>query len=72
MKPHLPMPLVIGAMVVAAPLAARADTYKVDGMHSMPAFTFRHLNLSTIRRSDFGLDIFIGNDSDEVKLEPQR
>jgi polyisoprenoid-binding protein YceI len=49
MKPHLGTLLVIGAMVAAAPLAAGADTYKVDGMHSMPAFTFRHLNLSSFR-----------------------
>ena len=49
MKPHLGTLLVIGAMVAAAPLAAGADTYKVDGMHSMPAFTFRHLNLSLFR-----------------------
>lgn len=49
MKAHLATPLVIGALLLAAPLAARADTYKVDGMHSMPAFTFRHLNLSAFR-----------------------
>src|SRR4029077_1938360 len=49
MKPHLGTMLVNGAMVAAAPLAAGADTYKVDGMHSMPAFTFRHLNLSSFR-----------------------
>jgi polyisoprenoid-binding protein YceI len=49
MKAHLATPLVLGALLLAAPLAARADTYQVDGMHSMPAFTFRHLNLSSFR-----------------------
>jgi polyisoprenoid-binding protein YceI len=49
MKAHLATPLLIGALLLAAPPAARADTYKVDGMHSMPAFTFRHLNLSSFR-----------------------
>jgi polyisoprenoid-binding protein YceI len=137
-----------GALILAAPLVAAADNYTVDGMHSIPSFTFRHLELSsfrgrfdkltgaiefdpaqhtgsadiviaidsvstgvpmldqclkgprffdaarfpsatckcrehpllkvpscgadasvTLKRSDFGLDAFIGNDSDEVRLD---
>lgn len=49
MKVHFATPVVIGALLLAAPLAVQADTYKLDGMHSMPSFTFRHLNLSSFR-----------------------
>jgi polyisoprenoid-binding protein YceI len=49
MKVHFATPVVISALLLAAPLAVQADTYKVDGMHSMPSFTFRHLNLSSFR-----------------------
>jgi polyisoprenoid-binding protein YceI len=31
------------------PLASAAETYSVDSMHSMPSFTFKHLNLSSFR-----------------------
>ncbi len=37
------------AACAALSLPASADTYTVDGMHSMPAFTFKHLNLSMFR-----------------------
>ena len=37
------------SLVLGMPLAAAADTYNVDGVHSMPLFTFKHLNLSYFR-----------------------
>jgi polyisoprenoid-binding protein YceI len=49
MKAHLATSLVIGTLLLAGPPAVQADTYKVDGMHSMPSFTFRHLSLSSFR-----------------------
>ena len=49
MKTHFAMPVVLGTLLLGLPLAAAADTYNVDGMHSMPSFTFKHLNLSSFR-----------------------
>jgi polyisoprenoid-binding protein YceI len=43
------LPQVLGALLWAAPLVAAADSYTVDGMHSIPSFTFRHLELSSFR-----------------------
>ena len=40
--------LLFGASILAAPLAV-ADSYTVDSMHSIPSFTFRHLELSSFR-----------------------
>jgi polyisoprenoid-binding protein YceI len=48
-KRHFAIPTVIGALLLALPLAVAADTYNVDSMHSMPSFTFKHLNLSSFR-----------------------
>jgi polyisoprenoid-binding protein YceI len=48
-KTDFPIPTVLGALLLALPLAVAADTYNVDGMHSMPSFTFKHLNLSSFR-----------------------
>ncbi|MES2295633.1 MAG: YceI family protein [Pseudomonadota bacterium] len=40
----------LGAMLALLPcLAAGADTYKLDPMHSMPTFSFAHLKLSAFR-----------------------
>lgn len=59
MKRDRPVPLAVKtqfatvtvfcALLLALPLAAAADTYNVDGMHSMPSFTFKHLSLSSFR-----------------------
>jgi polyisoprenoid-binding protein YceI len=48
-KTHLASPTVLGALLLVLPLAAAAETYSLDSMHSMPAFTLRHLNLSSFR-----------------------
>ena len=48
MKTHFAVPLIIGALL-AVPLTVSAETYKVDGMHSIPSFTFMHLGLSSFR-----------------------
>ena len=39
----------LGAPLLVPPHAAAADTYTVDGAHSMPSFTFKHLGLSSFR-----------------------
>jgi polyisoprenoid-binding protein YceI len=49
LKTHFVTPPVLGALLLALPTAVAAETYNVDGMHSMPAFTFKHLNLSLFR-----------------------
>jgi len=49
MKTRFAMPTVVGTLLLGLPLAVAADAYKVDGMHSMPSFTFKHLNLSSFR-----------------------
>jgi polyisoprenoid-binding protein YceI len=46
---HFAIPIVVGALLLSLPLAVPADTYNVDGMHSMPSFTFKHLKLSSFR-----------------------
>ena len=46
---HFATPTVLGALLLALPLAVAAETYSVDSMHSMPTFTFKHLNLSSFR-----------------------
>jgi polyisoprenoid-binding protein YceI len=48
MKTRFVTLLIIGALL-AAPLSVSAETYKVDGMHSIPSFTFMHLGLSSFR-----------------------
>jgi polyisoprenoid-binding protein YceI len=49
-KIHFAMPTALGALLLLGlPLAAAADAYNVDGMHSMPSFTFKHLDLSSFR-----------------------
>lgn len=40
---------VLGAAPLVLPHVAAADAYNLDGMHSMPAFTFKHLKLSSFR-----------------------
>ena len=49
MKTLFAIPTVFGTLTLGLPLAAAADTYSVDGMHSMPTFTFAHLHLSSFR-----------------------
>ena len=49
MKTHFAMPTVLGTLLLGLPLPVAADAYTVDGMHSMPSFTFKHLNLSSFR-----------------------
>ena len=49
MKTHFAILTVLGSMMLGTPLSVAADTYNVDGMHSMPSFTFKHLNLSSFR-----------------------
>lgn len=49
MKTHFAIPTLLGTLLLGLPLAAAADTYNLDGMHSMPSFTFKHLNLSSFR-----------------------
>jgi polyisoprenoid-binding protein YceI len=49
LKTQFVTPLALGALLLALPHAVAADTFNVDGMHSMPAFTFKHLNLSSFR-----------------------
>jgi polyisoprenoid-binding protein YceI len=41
--------MLVCSLVLGTPLAAAADTYDVDGAHSMPLFTFKHLKLSYFR-----------------------
>jgi polyisoprenoid-binding protein YceI len=48
-KTQLAIPTVLGTLLLGLPLAVAADTYNLDGMHSMPSFTFKHLNLSSFR-----------------------
>lgn len=49
MKTLFAIPTIFGTLLLALPLPAAADTYNVDGMHSMPSFTFEHLQLSSFR-----------------------
>lgn len=49
MKTHFAIPTVFGTLLLGLPLPAAADAYSVDGMHSMPTFTFNHLQLSSFR-----------------------
>jgi polyisoprenoid-binding protein YceI len=46
---HFAIPTVLGTLLLVLPLVSAADAYNVDGMHSMPSFTFKHLNLSSFR-----------------------
>jgi len=39
----------ICSLVLGMSVPAEADTYNVDGVHSMPQFRFKHLNLSYFR-----------------------
>jgi len=48
-KTHFAIPTVLGTLLLGLPLPVAADAYTVDGMHSMPSFTFKHLNLSSFR-----------------------
>lgn len=49
MKTQFVATTVLGTLLLGLPLGVGADTYNVDGMHSMPSFTFKHLNLSLFR-----------------------
>lgn len=49
MKTPCALPTVFGALLLGLPLPVMADAYDVDGMHSMPTFTFNHLQLSSFR-----------------------
>jgi polyisoprenoid-binding protein YceI len=48
-KTHFLRRAVVGTLLLGLPLAAVADTYNLDSMHSMPSFTFEHLKLSSFR-----------------------
>ena len=48
-QPHFAIAAVFGTLLLSLPLFAAAETYDVDSMHSMPSFTFKHLNLSSFR-----------------------
>ena len=49
MKTLVAIPTVFGTLLLGLPLPIAADAYNVDGMHSMPSFTFKHLQLSSFR-----------------------
>lgn len=49
MKTLFALPTVFGTLLLGLPLPVAADVYNVDGMHSMPSFTFKHLHLSSFR-----------------------
>jgi polyisoprenoid-binding protein YceI len=48
-KMKFAMLAVLGAALLVLPHVVAADAYNLDGMHSMPAFTFKHLKLSAFR-----------------------
>jgi polyisoprenoid-binding protein YceI len=48
-KTHFAILAVLGAALLVLPHVVAADAYNLDGMHSMPAFTFKHLRLSAFR-----------------------
>jgi len=48
-KTHFATAIVLGALLSAVSRAVPAETYNVDSMHSIPTFTFRHLELSSFR-----------------------
>ena len=49
MKNWMSRILIALALVIAAPLAASADTWQIDPVHSTVGFTVRHMTISTVR-----------------------
>ena len=49
MKNWMPRILIALVLVVAAPLAARADTWQIDPAHTTVGFTVRHMTISSVR-----------------------
>jgi polyisoprenoid-binding protein YceI len=49
MKNWMSRILIALVLVIAAPLAARADTWKIDPVHSTIGFTVRHMTISSVR-----------------------
>jgi polyisoprenoid-binding protein YceI len=49
MKNWTPRILIALVMLIAVPLAARADTWQIDPTHTTVGFTVRHMTISSVR-----------------------
>jgi polyisoprenoid-binding protein YceI len=49
MKNRVPSSLIASALMIAAPLAASADTWQIDPVHTTVEFTVRHMMISNVR-----------------------
>jgi polyisoprenoid-binding protein YceI len=49
MKNRVPSSLIAFALMIAAPLAASADTWQIDPVHTTVEFTVRHMMISNVR-----------------------
>jgi polyisoprenoid-binding protein YceI len=49
MKNWISRTLIILVVVIAAPLAASADTWQIDPVHTTVGFSVRHMTISTVR-----------------------
>jgi polyisoprenoid-binding protein YceI len=49
MKNWISRPLIVLVVVIAAPLAASADTWQIDPVHTTVGFSVRHMTISTVR-----------------------
>jgi polyisoprenoid-binding protein YceI len=49
MKNRVPSSLIALALMIAAPLAASADTWQIDPVHTTVEFTVRHMMISNVR-----------------------
>jgi polyisoprenoid-binding protein YceI len=49
MKNWISRTLIALVVVIAAPLAASADTWQIDPVHTTVAFSVRHMTISTVR-----------------------
>jgi polyisoprenoid-binding protein YceI len=49
MKNWISRTLIVLVVVIAAPLAASADTWQIDPVHTTVGFSVRHMTISTVR-----------------------
>jgi polyisoprenoid-binding protein YceI len=49
MKSWISRTLIVLVVVIAAPLAASADTWQIDPVHTTVGFSVRHMTISTVR-----------------------
>ena len=49
MKNWIARTLIVLVVVIAAPLAASADTWQIDPVHTTVGFSVRHMTISTVR-----------------------